>query len=228
MSGKDLFHQWRDTASKWSGPADSFNQMHLAVLHQAERRKFDQHLLSIRFENNDFVLCEWKGRPSEPIRMALPTPGSETLWFCLQFHGKATFPGGHISQPETLFSFVTDTADYPLTLAVEKQWVLLLGVSGTSRQLLLAELPSLRELYDGQNSIGAAFPITFANRRLLEAFSKSAFGPFTTLHQIGQLVAKLYGAYAQQLEKPREPGGEESVVLLYHNAIDFLRKHYMD
>src|SRR5690606_1949728 len=157
-----------------------------------------------------------------------PATEAGVLWLCLQFHGKLSFPDGHVSQPATVSSFATGTDDYPLTLAAEKQWALLLGVSGPSRQLLLAELAPLRELPDGPQNDWAAYSITFADRRQLDAFSKLAFGPFTTPHHIGQLLAKLYGAYAQQLEKPSEPGGEESLLLLYHRAMTYITQHFLD
>lgn len=121
-----------------------------------------------------------------------------------------------MSQPETLFSFVTGADDYPPYAAAEKQWALLLGVSGSSRQLLLAELTALREQHDGQQNDWTTRVITAADRRQLDAFPKLTFGPFTTSLHIGQLLAQLYTAYAQQLEKPRERDAEESLILLYH------------
>src|SRR3546814_19379925 len=90
-----------------------------------------------------------KGRPSEMMAFTLPATEAGVLWLCLQFHGKLSMTDGHVGQPETLFSFATGADDYPLTLAAEKQWALLLGVSGTSRQLLLDELAPLRELPNG-------------------------------------------------------------------------------
>src|SRR5690606_30010325 len=156
---------------------DSFNGMHLAVLRGAVRRKLDQHLSLIQLETHDFILCELKGHPSEMMAFALPATDTGVLWLCLQFHGKLSFRDGHVSQPETFFSFATGTDGYPLTLAAEKQWALLLGVSGPSHQLLLAELAPLRELHDEPQNGLAAYPITFADRRQLDAFSKLAFGP---------------------------------------------------
>ncbi|MGV3763647.1 helix-turn-helix domain-containing protein [Parapedobacter sp.] len=202
--------------------------MHLAVLQQAMRRKLDQQLSLIQFETHDFILCELKGLPSEMMAFALPAMQTDILWLCLQFHGKLSFPDGHIGQPETLFSFATGANDYPLTLAAEKQWVLLLGLSGSSRQLLLAELAPLRELLDRPENARPAHPITFADRRQLDAFSKLSFGPFTTPHHIGQLLAPLYGAYTQQLVRPRDPGGEQALILLYHRAVAYIQRHYMD
>ncbi|MFB2120751.1 helix-turn-helix domain-containing protein [Parapedobacter sp. 2B3] len=228
MPEKNLLHRWRETVSSRPGTRDSFNGMHLAVLHQTTRRKLDQRLSLIQFETPDFMLCELKGRPLEMMAFALPATDTEVLWLCLQFHGKVSFPDGHVSQPETLFSFATGANDYPLTLAAEKQWVLLLGLSGPSRQLLLAELAPLREQHDGPQNDWAAYAITFADRRHLDAFSKLTFGPFTTPHHIGQLLAHLYGAYAQQLEKPREPGGEQALMLLYHQVVAYIQRHYMD
>ena len=227
MPKKNLFHQWRETVSL-KHTRDSFKGMHLAALHQAVRRKLDDRLLLIQFETHDFTLCELKGHPSEMMAFALPATDTGILWLCMQFYGKLSFRDGHVSQPETLFSFTTGTDDYTLTLAAEKQWVLLLGLSGPSRQLLLAELAPLREPHDEQQNGWAAYPITFADRRQLDAFSKLTFGPFTTPHHIGQLLAQLYAAYAQQLEKPREPGGEESLILLYHRATAFIQQHYRD
>src|SRR5690606_11286708 len=129
MSGKDLFHQWRETVSSKSIATDSFNGMHLVVLRGAVRRKLDQQLSLIQFETHDFILCELKGRPSEMMAFSLPATQTGVLWLCLQFHGKVSFADGHVGHPGTVFSFATGTVDYPLTLAAEKQWVLLLGVS---------------------------------------------------------------------------------------------------
>ena len=234
MSEKNLFHQWRETVSSRSSTKDSFNGMHLAVLRQAVRRKLDQHVSLIQFETHDFILCELKGRPSEMMAFSLPAVDTGVLWLCLQFHGKLSFPGGHISQPETLFSFATGADEYLLTLAAEKQWTVLLGVSGTSRQLLMAEWPPLREQHDRPSNNGkqpnnwAAYPITFADRRQLDAFSKLAFGPFSTPHHIGQLLGQLYATYAQQLEKPRESEAEESLIFLYHQAMTYIKQHFID
>ena len=228
MPEKTLFHQWRETVSSRSSPKDSFRGMHLTVLHQAVRRKLDPQLSLIQFETHDFILCELKGRPSEMMAFSLPAMDSGIRWLCLQFHGKLSFPGGHASQPQTLFSFATGASEYLLTLAAEKQWTLLLGVSGASLQLLMAELLPLRELPDGSPDNGSVYPITFANRRQLDVFSRLAFGPFSTLHHIGQLLGHLYSAYAQQLEKPRGSDGAEPLMLLYHQAILFIQQHYMD
>lgn len=228
MPEKNLFHQWRETVSSRSGTKDSFSGMHLSVLHQATRRTLDQHVSLIQFETHDFILCELKGRPSEMMAFSLPAIDTGVLWLCLQFHGKLTFPDGHVSQPETLFSFATGADEYLLTLATEKQWALLLGVSGTSRQLLMAELPPLREQHDGSPKNWADYPITFADRRQLDAFSKLTFGPFSTRHHIGQLLGQLNATHAQQLEKPREPDGSEHLILLYHQAILFIQQHYLD
>ncbi|MEC3881846.1 helix-turn-helix domain-containing protein [Parapedobacter sp. 10938] len=92
----------------------------------------------------------------------------------------------------------------------------------------MAELAPLRELFDDPQNDWAAYPITAAHRRQLDAFSKLAFGPFTTLHHIGQLLAHLYTAYVYQLTKPHEPDGEEALILLYHRAVAHIQQHYMD
>lgn len=228
MPEKDLFHQWRATISSRSNAQDPFIGMHLAVLQQAVRRMLDKQLSLIQFETRDFILCELKGRSTEMMGFALPATETGTLWFCLQFHGKLSFPDGHVSQPETMFSFMTAADDCALTLPTEKQWSLLLGLTGTSKKLLMAEFAPLRDRHDGAHNEWDSAPITYTDRRLLDTFSKLAFGPFTTPYHIGQLLAKLYAAYAQQLEKPNEPGGEESMILLYHQAITYIQQHYMD
>lgn len=229
MAEKNLFHLWKETISSKPGPRDSFKGMHLGALHQATQRKLGEQLLLIQFEIHDFVLCELKGRPTDMTGFELPGREGGILWLCLQFHGKLSFPGGHVSQPDSVFSLASTGEDHKLTLPAEKQWVLLLGVSGASRQQLLSELPRLRSEYDRQQGSNTAdFPITFTDRQVLETFSWLRFGPFTTQYHIGQLLAKLYAAYTQQLDKRVEAGGERSLILLYHQAIAYITANYMD
>ena len=228
MPSENLFHQWRETTAARIGTRDAFNGMHLAVLRQATRQQTEQKLSFIQFETGNFILCELKGRPAELMPFVLPTKDTDILWLCLLFHGKLSLPDGYTASPETLFTFTSGTGGYTLTLADEKQWLLLLGVAGTSKQRLLAELPPLRELDETADRNRQAFPVTFADRRVLEVFAKATQGPFSTPHHIGQLLAKLYWAYTQELQKPRDPGGEESLMLLYYRAVDYIREHYLD
>ena len=210
------------------GTRDAYNGMHLAVLHRTTRQQLHPQLSLIQFETDNLILYELKGRPAELTPFALPATDTDTLWLCLLFHGKLSFPDGYTAPPGMLFTVATGTDEYLLTLATERQWLLLLGVTGTAQQRLLTELPSLRELPDPPHHNRQAFPITFSDRRALDAFAKSDHGPFSTPHHVGQLLAKLYGGYAQQLQKPHDPGGEESLVLLYHRAVDYIRTHYLD
>src|SRR5690606_38103012 len=110
-----------------------------------------------------------------------------------------------------------------------KQWVLLLGLTGASRQQLLAEQPQLRKLFAEQDS-NVLPPVTFAynERKVLEQFSKNLFGPFTTVHHIGLLFGKCYTANAQQLDKQgAQQGKEECLIQLYHRAIQYMTENYM-
>lgn len=201
--------------------------MHLAVLRQAVHQKPDEHLVVLRFETDDFLLCESKGHPPSATPFELPAKESETLWLCFQFHGTATFPSGTPGEPGTLFSFVSTGVSGLLTLQAGKQWALYLGVSGASREQLLAELPLLREQH-GQQPILQGVPISNPDRQTLESLPKLSFGPFSTVYHIGQLIIKMYGSYAKQLKRHiQQPQGHPQI-LLYNRAIAYIRENYMD
>lgn len=204
--------------------------MHLAVLHQASQRKLDEQLLHIQFEIDDFTLCELKGQPKELTGFELPGNKEEILWLCIQFLGGLTFPSGSGSQPDTIFSFISSGSENLLTVPVEKQWVLLLGVKGASRRKLLSEHPILQQQYDREaKNIIEAIPISNIERELLKQFSETTFGSFTTVHHIGLLLAKLYGAYIQHIETSRaQQGKDEGLIQLYHKAIKYITDNYMD
>lgn len=229
MPEKNLIHVWKETLSSRASIRDTFKGMHLGVLHQAAQQKLDEHLLFIQFKTHDFVLCELKGRPRELKSFPVPTSTDDTLWLCLQFYGTLTFPTGKMSQPDTVFSFSSNGSENLLTIPAEKQWVLLLGITGASRQQLLSEQPLLRKQYDQQEQhITTAIPISYMERQALELFSKTAFGPFTTVHHIGLLLGKLCASYVQQLDKQRRQGKEEGLIQLYHRALQYITENYMD
>lgn len=203
--------------------------MHLSVLHQATQQKLGGDLLHIQLEIDDFILCELKGQPKELTGFELSGKDEEILWLCMQFLGGLTFPSGSGSQPDTIFSFISNSSENLLTVPVEKQWVLFLGVKGASRQKLLSEYPLLREQYDHQQkNMTAAVLLSYTDRQILEQFSKMEFGPFTTIYQIGWLFAKLYGSYALLVDKQIMPGKEEGLIPLYHKAVKYITDNYMD
>lgn len=203
--------------------------MHLAVLHQATQQKLEKKLLHIQFEIHDFILCELKGRPQELTGYELPQKEEEILWLCLQFHGTLSFPTGKVSQSDTFFSFTATGEENLLTIPAEKQWILFLGVTGSSRQQLLAELPRLRKQYDEQkNTITIPMTISYNERKILEQFSKKTFGPFTTVHYIGLALGELYTAYVQHLDKQGGQRKDEGLIVLHHQAISYITEHYMD
>ncbi|HLT88799.1 MAG TPA: AraC family transcriptional regulator [Sphingobacterium sp.] len=229
MPNKNLLHVWKETLSARPDTRETFKGMHLAVLHQAVQQKLSENLLHIQYEIHDFILCELKGRPTELTAFKLPQKEEEILWLCLQFHGTLSFPTGKVSQSDTFFSFTANSEENLLTVTVEKQWVLLLGITGASRQQLLAEQPMLRKQYDQQESnITIPVIISYNERKVLERFSKKTFGPFTTVHHIGLALGELYAAYVQQLDKEGGQGKEEGMVQLYHRAISYITAHYLD
>ena len=229
MSGKHPFHVWKEAISSKPKFRDSFKRMHLSVLHQAVRQQMDKELLFMQFEVEDFVLCEWKGKPQEMLHFELPDKDGGVLWFCMQFQGKCTLPNGTESDADTLFTFVSNSTQYHLTLPIEKVWMLFLGVSGASRQQVMSEYALLRHEYSRpRNNRTVALPITYLERQALEVFSRAGFGSFTTLHHIGLLYSKCYASYVQQLERRKvEEGQEASLVLLHHRAIAYVQEHYM-
>lgn len=229
MPEKNLIHVWKETLSSKPNLRDTFKGMHLAVLHQAAQQTLSERLLCIQFEIHDFILCELKGRSQELTCFTLPVQDGETLWLCLQFHGTLSFPTGNVSQPNTLFSFISNSNENLLTVPAQKQWVLFLGITGASRQQLLAEQQMLRKQYDRQESnITAPVTISYSERKVLEVFSRKAFGPFTTVHHIGLLLGKLYTSYARQLDKRGALGKEEGLIVLHHQAISYITENYMD
>src|SRR5690606_29209190 len=152
MSKENVFSLWRETVSSKPVSRDTFKDMHLAVVHQAIQQKPTEHLFVIQFEIQDFVLCEIKGQPQSLISFTLPAKNREMLWLCFQFQGTATFCNGKTTQPDTLLSFIISQDDESLTLPAKKQWALFIGISGPSRQQLLAELPGLRKQYEDRKS----------------------------------------------------------------------------
>lgn len=230
MPNKNLLNVWKETLSARPASRDTFRGMHLAVLHQATQQKWEEHLLHIQFETHDFILCELKGHPKELTGYELPQKEEEILWLCLQFLGSLSFPSGKTSTADTFFSFTSANEQHLLTIPAGKQWALLLGLTGASRQQLLAEQPRLRKHYADQDSnVLPAVSLAYNERKLLEQFSKNLFGPFTTVHHIGLLFGKCYTAYAQQLDKQGvQQGRDEGLIQLYHRAIQYITENYMD
>src|SRR5699024_10008924 len=127
---------------------------------------------------HDFDLFEMKGRPRQLT--SAPLPGSdEVLWLGFQFHGKAVFSNGQVISADSLYSF-TSRANAPwLTLSEDRIWMLLFGVSGTSREQLLVEIPDLRKAYEEkQKAMLSTFFISYQERQALESLSKAIHGPF--------------------------------------------------
>lgn len=229
MPNKNLLNVWKETLSARPASRDTFRGMHLAVLQQATQQKWNEHLLHIQFEIHDFILLELKGRPGELTGYELPQKEAEILWLCLQFQGPLSFPNGKTSTADTFFSFTSNDEQHLLTVPAGKQWVLLLGLTGGSRQLLLAEQPLLRKHYMEQDSnILLPVTLTYNERKVLEQFSKNLFGPFTTVHHIGLLFGKCYTAYTQQLDKQAAQDKDEGLIQLYHRAIQYITENYMD
>ena len=225
---KKPVHVWKETLSARPASRDTFRGMHLAVLHQATQQKWNERLLHIQFETHDFILCELKGHPKELTGYELPQKEEEILWLCLQFLGSLSFPSGKTSTADTFFSFTSANEQHLLTIPAGKQWALLLGLTGASRQQLLAEQPQLRKHYADQDSnVLPAVSLAYNERKLLEQFSKNLFGPFTTVHHIGLLFGKCYTAYAQQLDKQGGQDKDEGLIQLYHRAINYVTEHYM-
>lgn len=229
MQEKNLIHEWKETLSSRPASRETFKDMHLSVLHQATQRKLNEGLLHIQFETHDFILCELKGRGKELTAFELPEKDEGILWLCIQLHGTLSFPTGNVSQPDTIFFFRSDDSENLLTIPIEKQWVLFIGITGASRQLLLAEQPLLRKLYDQQKtSMGAAVPVSYADRHVLETFSRTALGPFSTMHHIGLLLDKLYTSYTQQVDKQGEQNKDEGLIVIHYRAINYVTEHYMN
>ncbi len=229
MSEKNPFRLWKETVSSKSHFRDSLKGMHLAVLPHARQQKLEENVLFIQFKLQDFVLCELKGRPTQMANIELPVKDRCILWLCLQFHGQFSFSNGRVSHPDSFFSFKSEAGDDPLTVPAEKIWSLFLGISGASQQQILSEYAQLRNQYDTQEKkIAPAISITYHERQTLTLFSKKSFGSFTTLHHIGQLMGKLYASYTQQLVKHKDHEKEETAMLLYHKAITYIQKNYLD
>lgn len=229
MPQKNVFNLWKETISSKFISRDTYKGMHLVVLHQAIKQKQTEQLFLIRFEIQDFILYESKGQLQSITSLSLPTKDMEILWLGFQFHGKSTFSSGKVTQPDTLFSFTSTAENQCLTLAAEKHWTLFLGISGASKQQLLTELPLLRTQYEQQeNNILKAIPLSYSDRQILETLSKTVFGPFSTIHHIGQLMLKTYTNYAQQLIRPIKQDKKEPQIQLYHQAIAHIRANFMD
>ncbi|GGH19433.1 helix-turn-helix domain-containing protein [Sphingobacterium alkalisoli] len=229
MPQKNIFNLWKETISAKPISKDTFKSMHLAVLHQAVQQKQTEQLFLIQFDIQDFVLYESKGYLQSITNLSLPTKDMEILWLGFQFHGKSTFSSGKVTGSDTLFSFISTTDNQCLTLAAEKHWALFLGIFGASKQQLLTELPLLRAQYEQQqNNILKAIPISNSDRQTFESLSKMVFGPFSTIHHIGQLILKTYTNYTQQLIRRIKQDKKEPQIQLYHQAIAFIRENYMD
>lgn len=229
MPEKNLIHVWKETLSSKPATRETFKGMHLTALHQATQQKLEEHLLCVRFELQDFILCELKGRTKELTGFELPEKNEEILWLCIQLHGRLSFATGSVSQSDTIFSFISNGRENLLTLSAEKHWVLFLGIAGASRQQLLMEQPVLRKHDDKRDhNMTKAVPISYADRQVLEQFSRIVFGPFTTVHHIGVLLGKLYASYVLQLDKQGLQRKEEGLVQLYHQAINYITDNYMN
>ena len=229
MQAKNPVQLWRETHRTHAAQRDGFRSMHLTGLHQATRQQLEEQLHYIQFELQDFFLCELKGRPQEIRGLPLPTGEGNILWLGLHFQGTLHFPTGSNSTGNSIFSLSTET-DYHLTISTERQWLLLLGIQGASQQQLLTELPQLRDLHKRRHdSLQKLTGITHIERQLLDQFAKASLGPFSTLHHIGLLIAKLNAGYLHQLSRPSAPQGrEESLIQIYHQAVTYITENYMD
>lgn len=230
MAQQDIFDLWRQAPSSKPIHRDVYRRMHLSALRQAGRQQLAEKLFVLRYEVHDFVLCEWKGELPDVARFDLPAKDSSILWMCLHFQGRFTFPTGWASESDSFFSFTIEGIDPSLTLAKGNHWALLLGVSGTSKEQLLAELPPLREQYAAQlvDTVLPACPLSYQQRQVLDALSRTSCGPFSALYHIGLLVLRLYSGYVQQLERQASQPKDVAAIQLYHRAVAYIRDNYMD
>ncbi len=229
MVQKTIYNLWEETVSARPRSRDIFKGMHLAVLQQAVREQPSEHLYTIRFEIQDFVLCESKGNLQTVTSLELPAKEKDILWLCLQLQGKLVLSNGKVMAPDGCFSFVRSDEDPNPTLPAEKNWSFFIGVSGASKQQLMAELPPLRKAYEQvQDAVLRAVPISHVERKILDNLTKASFGPFSTLHRLGLFIQQLYAGYLQQLSKNVEPIKEHADVQLYHKAIAHIRDNYMN
>lgn len=224
-----IFNLWKEASSSKPIRRDAFKSMHLAAFPAAGRNIVSDELYIIRHSLNDFILYEAKGKLQDTTSLALPHPDTDTLWLCLQFHGRTVFSNGKATQPDSLFAFQKADEATPLTLAAERHWALFLGLSAASKQKLLAELPTLRDHFDSlQQDILPAVPIYRTEYQAMETFASMDFGPFSTLHHIGLLYLKLYSNYLQRVETLMLQPKDEPHVRLYHLAVAYIRDNYLE
>lgn len=227
MSQKELSQLWNRSLLARPDPRDVRKTMHLSVFSQGVVSSPIDGIHTIHCRMEDLTLFEIKGRSSDLHLIDLPTTENETLWLCIQFLGKMVFPNGGSMYADCILSFMTRTVDYPLTLAADRQWLLIFGVSGNSKLRLLAELPVLREEFQRQQqNILSPVSISYGERQVVEGLCKKAFGPFNALYQTGVVAGKLFDNYVQQLMKPKMLSSEEFQVQIYHRALAYIQEHY--
>lgn len=228
MSQKELSQLWNQSLLARPDPRDVRKSMHLSAFSQGIASSPVDGIHQIQYRMEDITLLEVKGRPPNLHLIDLPTDGHEILWLCIQLHGKTVFPNGSSIYSDGILSLMTQTADYPLTLASDRQWVLFLGLSGNSKLQLLAELPTLRKAFQHQkNNILPSVPISSVERQVIEGLCKKAWGPFNALYQTGVAAGKLFNNYVQQLMKPKVQSREEYQVQIYHRALAYIQEHYL-
>lgn len=228
MSHKELSQLWNQSLLARPDPRDVRKTMHLSVFSQGAASSPVEGVHLIQYRMEDLTLFEIKGRPPNLHLIDLPSNTNETLWLCIQLHGKTVFPTGSIIYSDSILSFMTQTADCPLTLATDRQWVLFLGISGNSKLQLLAELPALREAFQHQQiNILQSVSISYVERQVIEGLFKKTLGPFNAMYQTGVAVGKLFHNYTRQLIKPKALSRDEFQIQIYHRALAYIQQHYL-
>ncbi|WP_437921612.1 helix-turn-helix domain-containing protein [Sphingobacterium sp. LRF_L2] len=228
MASNNIFKLWQETAAARPIPKDIVRSMHFSVLPQATRSMTGEKLHALYYELQDFVLYECKGSTESLIDLHLPFFNTAILWLGIQLQGNSTLPHGGINESGTFTAFILPEEDSCLTLTAEKQWLLFIGVKGAAQQQLLAEIAPLRARIEQQVRDYRTVRLSYRERQLLDNLRKLSFGPFSSLHHIGQLALKLYSNYVDLYQQQSEQIKEEAQIQLYHAAMAYIRKHFME
>ncbi|WP_380936929.1 helix-turn-helix domain-containing protein [Sphingobacterium bambusae] len=227
---QQVFNIWEKSSFSKPLHRDTFKGMHLAALQHLAEKSSDKELYVIRYADHDFVLLEVKGTLSKDMHIDLGATGVGGMWLCLQFQGQTIFSAYERLAPERMAAVKTRVEGTDPCLSSEKNWGLFLGLSAALQQQLTMEFPILNDYLTKQLE-GIPLPevpISYADRRLLDTFSKMKFGSFSTKHHLGQLYLKLYANYAQRLPYAERRSTDESNIQLYHRAKQYIQENCME
>lgn len=227
MKGPDFF---RFAGNRHATQDRPFNGL-LQFIPQPEDRLQADVPRHAAFESTDLQWVEIKENIStEGVRVEL-LADSPRYWLQFQLAGTADVYLPHAIRVAegVCFGFGSRREKIPITLAKSSVWMLLVGCKQEMLPLLAAEFEPLAGLQalcgdDGPlDLIVPEQPIDYIQRRKFQAFEKMEYKPYSTPVLLSEWLLR----NLQYLYKSK-PTHAYKQISLYHEALQYIRKHYMD